>query len=964
MIPALPSMFAPTYGIKAARPSDVHGYLLTIPTYTEVVARHSYRPVREQQVITSFASGVEVVIDDKIAYYKEELVDGRRRTYHKITAHVAAFGSAGVTQINLAMQELREAGYEYMDEGPVLANATAYRAAIGAGEVNPGSYGNYVTGRTYTFKAGEPEYQGKYDDHTAPPTDGNHYTKKDGKWSQVSFTEYVTANSVTSQINSAIGSTFNSRSVLLSSNTAIAADGALPSADPFGKPGWYYKNAAGAKINWYFYAGSNKDTDTLVNFNGWYAVIEIRVTGSYPFLAVYTAPNPTGGGNGATWYRTRRTYVDVPVLQALTPGRYLIHTAGLNVTNIHTGLPRVSLPYITTGPNGNDEKLSLMALNTSSGRAAGADEFLVEEMGIFIANSPQTFQMVALPQQPPQYTEYFKGSFATTASFPASGKKDQWVIDEQFDKIYVWDQQGGGWKNTGTNPAPTSTATDTPFAFSYSAAEDNGFGYANASGSWLLDANSHLIPTGSNFTSDNRVMFARLTDPGDTVVMENITDSTDNMLEFAMMAWFPTTAPTFKTGVNWGSVSASGWTSNSGTTTGNRQLTLLGGTSGRWQMGGYGETWTVFTSDQLLHSTHPIHREVKFRLSEARKLQLFISGILMAESTGTAPTVTGVELWLLAPTGREYPQPTGGLTAAPTGIPGASTPSTSYWMSTVNPGAGAQQVLASGGGYFLYRAATKVNTNDVGLSSEEAEAAKGCRVFHNFTGKSLHERTAIMLPVIEMDDKVLTHVRDDATSYFASLGLTFSQQQEKYSFYKNALDGVIAGSVQMTLTSLQALTVPAPATGGHVYNPGYVSDSAFWDASQENLATNNQLRTTYGMSIIEINTQQMTFHFDTSTQRASFQASTPQLTISNAGIYNATINLAAMSKTNGTNFVSYTITGFNQSGFANAIASTTALRPTLTFGQTGNAPVQDLSEQEVVTHLIEVLQEHLKKFPR
>ena len=187
------------------------------------------------------------------------------------------------------------------------------------------------------------------------------------------------------------------RSVLLNTQTSVFADGEGATADPDGaSPGWYYRNSTNQKINWYFYGDSPAIAFTKGDFGGWYAVIDFKNTTSRPFWNLYTLPQ--GDGEDQSWYRSRITYADDSAYSGISAGRYLVHSAGLDVSAIEPLLPRISLGIdsaTTIGLQADTEELYLMALSTSSGLAEGSEEFRVEKVAYKLGTIFQEYQLSA-----------------------------------------------------------------------------------------------------------------------------------------------------------------------------------------------------------------------------------------------------------------------------------------------------------------------------------------------------------------------------------------------------------------------------------------------------------------------------------------------------------------------------------------------------------------------------------------
>jgi len=160
-------------------------------------------------------------------------------------------------------------------------------------------------------------------------------------------------------------------STLLSSQTAIFADGEHGGADPLHQnPGWYYKNTENNKINWYFFGDTIHTAHTLGDLGGWYAVVDFRNATSVPYWSVYTQMQVDGNDAGV-WYRSRINYNDESLLAStlgVATGRYLLHAAGMDVSGIEPLLPRIALgtdSATTEGPQANAEEISYMALSTT-----------------------------------------------------------------------------------------------------------------------------------------------------------------------------------------------------------------------------------------------------------------------------------------------------------------------------------------------------------------------------------------------------------------------------------------------------------------------------------------------------------------------------------------------------------------------------------------------------------------------
>jgi hypothetical protein len=158
---------------------------------------------------------------------------------------------------------------------------------------------------------------------------------------------------------------------LYENNAQVYADGAQPSADPSGREGWYFKNTtAGSKVNWYFFSASQQ-TVTLGGIGSFWAVVTLYKT-RLPFFSLYTAPQP-GGGNAASWYRSRVSYVGT---NPATTGTYLLHTG--TDPGVFPGLPRILMSresFSARGPEGSGEVVLTALLSSDSSASANTTEF-------------------------------------------------------------------------------------------------------------------------------------------------------------------------------------------------------------------------------------------------------------------------------------------------------------------------------------------------------------------------------------------------------------------------------------------------------------------------------------------------------------------------------------------------------------------------------------------------------------
>ena len=325
----------------------------------------------------------------------------------------------------------------------------------------------------------------------------------------------------------------NSRQTLLSTNTGIAGGEEQGAADPTGAaPGWYYKNSANGKINWYFYGGTGVYTES--NYGSlatMWAVVNV-VEGHF-FMQAYTKPTGTGD---ASWYKSRINWDDDAglLIQNLADGRYLVYTGDTEHTAaVHPEIAapqRIQLPQsvaTTVGTAGANEDIWLLALSTDGGMAEGHNEFTVEEFGYQFGTQKHTMDLVGvkpdLAETDPLFNASFKGNFANEAALPVA-TAGQWAINDDTDSVWIYDGGTSAWVEAkGDDAAPVA---DIPYVYSYG--DDNGtqtgYGWMNANmDDWNGLPNGNLQADSGSFRPvDAPVKFATLKSPGDKVSINGV----------------------------------------------------------------------------------------------------------------------------------------------------------------------------------------------------------------------------------------------------------------------------------------------------------------------------------------------------------------------------------------------------------------------------------------------------------
>lgn len=164
---------------------------------------------------------------------------------------------------------------------------------------------------------------------------------------------------------------------LFENNAAVYADANPGVADASYRKGWYFRNIkTGVKVNWYFFDGSI-ESSTLGTFSA-YAVVTMDNVTSTPHLAVYT--KPTGSGDAAAWYKSRKVYV--PTGTIVAGKKYLMYFG--QDPKVHPELPRLQMvdSGSSAGPRDSSEPVLTAVLGSNSAAAAFNVAFVCESLGV------------------------------------------------------------------------------------------------------------------------------------------------------------------------------------------------------------------------------------------------------------------------------------------------------------------------------------------------------------------------------------------------------------------------------------------------------------------------------------------------------------------------------------------------------------------------------------------------------
>jgi len=212
----------------------------------------------------------------------------------------------------------------------------------------------------------------------------------------------------------------------VNTDPTVYQDEDKPEVNPNGTGGWYYTNRGPpSKINWHVFTKGVNDrfSATLAQWQGSYMKFTPwSTTTEYPFIQIYTLPK-VGGGNAASWYRSRITYAATP--ETHIPGASKCLYWGEEPDAL-ANLPRVEMlldPSTTVGPQDPDEVPFAIVINTNSGAAAGAYDFSTDTIGYKIADINLKVLLYALPGTPAngQFDKVSVASSVTAANFYGDG---------------------------------------------------------------------------------------------------------------------------------------------------------------------------------------------------------------------------------------------------------------------------------------------------------------------------------------------------------------------------------------------------------------------------------------------------------------------------------------------------------------------------------------------------------------
>ena len=166
--------------------------------------------------------------------------------------------------------------------------------------------------------------------------------------------------------------------------------------------GWYHTTLDGSYIRWNFWTpkpNADGPVGQLGNLEaGWCLFTPWSTDTDYPFFQFYTTPK-LGGGNSASWYRSRVTYTRAP--EAHIPGTPVLLHFGPDPVDVYPGVPRREMTeeaLSTEGPRDADEAIFASYLGSSTGKADGYMNFSSATVGFQYSGTEYSYGLYAVPE--------------------------------------------------------------------------------------------------------------------------------------------------------------------------------------------------------------------------------------------------------------------------------------------------------------------------------------------------------------------------------------------------------------------------------------------------------------------------------------------------------------------------------------------------------------------------------------
>ena len=176
------------YGIHQSQPKDIYDYMKANARPLGLSGRFDFLPNLRQKAekgkLVGINDGIEMIVDDKVEFYDEPMMNGQVRRYAKVTILMAAFGTFFRTpQIVSIENEMKALGYEELEVIQQIDISTEFSTALGLDINNP--YFNPVlfnAADVVQIKAGVPRYLDNDESILDAPQDGLEYVRLNGQW--------------------------------------------------------------------------------------------------------------------------------------------------------------------------------------------------------------------------------------------------------------------------------------------------------------------------------------------------------------------------------------------------------------------------------------------------------------------------------------------------------------------------------------------------------------------------------------------------------------------------------------------------------------------------------------------------------------------------------------------------------------------------------------------------------------
>ena len=167
--------------------------------------------------------------------------------------------------------------------------------------------------------------------------------------------------------------------------------------------GWFHRTADASYIRWNFWTPKpNADGSAAGKLGdleaGWCLFTPWSTDTDYPYFQFYTTPK-LGGGNSATWYRSRVTYSRAPEVH--TPGTPVLLYFGADPVDVYPGVPRreMTLESLgTEGPQDADEVIFSSYLGSSTGKPDDYMHFSTVTVGFQYSGTEYSYGLYAVPE--------------------------------------------------------------------------------------------------------------------------------------------------------------------------------------------------------------------------------------------------------------------------------------------------------------------------------------------------------------------------------------------------------------------------------------------------------------------------------------------------------------------------------------------------------------------------------------